>query len=167
MHVQSWSDHVRNQGLHAQRCPSIAQMRPAVARPGALFAQAPACKARLGVLSLRSPLAIVQRHSLFARGDANPVHSRLLFARRSPGTGQEEIVFTNVDIDPDLIARVMALTGFKTKRAAVDAGLRALLMLHEQEEVRDLRGRLHWEGVDLPPAEPETAAKGRGGVRSR
>jgi Arc/MetJ family transcription regulator len=78
-------------------------------------------------------------------------------------------VFTNVDIDPDLIGRVMAVTGLSTKRAAVDAGLRALLLLHQQGEVRDLRGRLHWEGVDLPPADPgpEPARKGRTGVRPR
>ena len=78
-------------------------------------------------------------------------------------------MFTNVDIDPDLIAQVMAVTRLPTKRAAVDAGLRALLLLHQQGEVRDLRGRLHWEGVDLPPADPEPAParQGRGGVRPR
>ena len=33
---------------------------------------------------------------------------------------------TNIDIDDELILRVMAANGYRTKREAVDAGLRAL-----------------------------------------
>jgi Arc/MetJ family transcription regulator len=37
-------------------------------------------------------------------------------------------------------------TGLRTKREAVDLGLRTLLRLRRQERVRDFRGRLQWEG---------------------
>lgn len=53
---------------------------------------------------------------------------------------------TNVEIDDALIERVMAATGLPTKRAAVDAGLRALLRLEEQKEILSLAGRVRWEG---------------------
>ena len=53
---------------------------------------------------------------------------------------------TNVEIDEALIERVMAATGLPTKRAAVDAGLRALLRLEQQKEILSLAGQVHWEG---------------------
>ena len=53
---------------------------------------------------------------------------------------------TNLDIDDTLIDRVMAATKLPTKRAAVDAGLRALLRLEEQKEVLGLAGEVHWDG---------------------
>jgi len=37
-------------------------------------------------------------------------------------------------------------TGLKTKREAVEQGLRALLRLSKQAEIRRLRGKLHWQG---------------------
>jgi Arc/MetJ family transcription regulator len=52
---------------------------------------------------------------------------------------------TNIDIDEDLILRAMRVTGLKTKKAAVEEGLRALIRLNDHQEVRDLRGRLTWE----------------------
>lgn len=52
---------------------------------------------------------------------------------------------TNVDLDEKLVLRAMQLTGLKTKRAVVEEGLRTLVRLHAQREIRDLRGRLVWE----------------------
>ncbi len=52
---------------------------------------------------------------------------------------------TNVEIDDALIERVLAATGLPTKRAAVDAGLRALLRFEEQKEILSLAGRVRWE----------------------
>jgi Arc/MetJ family transcription regulator len=37
-------------------------------------------------------------------------------------------------------------TGLKTKREAVELGLRTLLRLRKQGEIRRLRGQLHWQG---------------------
>lgn len=57
---------------------------------------------------------------------------------------------TNIDLDEGLVVQAMRLTGARTKKAVVEEGLRALIRLHEQREVRDLRGRLQWEGEREP-----------------
>ena len=53
---------------------------------------------------------------------------------------------TNIVIDDQLMNETLRLTGLKTKREAVDLGLRTLLHLRRQEEVRGLRGKLDWQG---------------------
>ena len=53
---------------------------------------------------------------------------------------------TNVVLDETLVEKAKALTGIKTTRAVIDEALRLLVQLREQGQVRDLRGRLHWEG---------------------
>jgi Arc/MetJ family transcription regulator len=42
--------------------------------------------------------------------------------------------------------RVLKLTGVRTKREAVEMGLKALLRLKRQEQFRDYRGKLDWQG---------------------
>lgn len=53
---------------------------------------------------------------------------------------------TNIVIDDVLMHDVLKVTGLKTMREAVSLGLKTLLKLHQQEEVRKYRGKLHWEG---------------------
>jgi Arc/MetJ family transcription regulator len=53
---------------------------------------------------------------------------------------------TNIVIDEELMQQVLKLTGLKTKREAVEQGLKALLRLKQQEQIRKYRGKLHWEG---------------------
>ncbi len=53
---------------------------------------------------------------------------------------------TNIVIDDDLMNRVLKLTGLRTKREAVDMGLKALLKLKKQESIRNFRGKLDWQG---------------------
>jgi Arc/MetJ family transcription regulator len=53
---------------------------------------------------------------------------------------------TNIILDEDLIDRARKLTGIKTKKQVVQEALRLLIQLREQEQVRSLRGKLHWEG---------------------
>ena len=53
---------------------------------------------------------------------------------------------TNIVIDDDLMDEVLRSTGIRTKREAVDTGLRLLLRLARQQEIRSLRGKLAWEG---------------------
>jgi Arc/MetJ family transcription regulator len=54
---------------------------------------------------------------------------------------------TNIVIDDALMQEVLAKTGIKTKREAVEEGLRLLLQSTEQvRQIRALRGRIHWEG---------------------
>ena len=53
---------------------------------------------------------------------------------------------TNIVLDENLIERAQQLTGIKTKREVVQEALRALILLREQAEIRNLRGQLKWEG---------------------
>lgn len=53
---------------------------------------------------------------------------------------------TNVVLDDELVAKAMQYTGLTTKRAVIEEALRLLVRLKSQEEVRNLRGKLHWEG---------------------
>ncbi len=53
---------------------------------------------------------------------------------------------TNIDIDDDLMRQAMELPGIKTKREAVETGLRLLVQLKRQERILETRGKLRWEG---------------------
>ena len=53
---------------------------------------------------------------------------------------------TNIVIDDKLMAEALKATGAKTKKEAVELGLKTLLQLSRQSEVRRLRGRVKWEG---------------------
>ena len=53
---------------------------------------------------------------------------------------------TNIVLDDKLIERAQKLTGIKTKREVVHEALRTLILLREQAEVRNLRGKLKWQG---------------------
>ncbi len=56
------------------------------------------------------------------------------------------IVRTNIVIDDALMRAALQVTGLKTKREAVEQGLKTLLRLARQEEIRKFRGRLDWQG---------------------
>lgn len=53
---------------------------------------------------------------------------------------------TNIEIDDKLMADALLATGFKTKREAVEFGLKTVLKLKQQEEFRQFRGKLNWQG---------------------
>ena len=53
---------------------------------------------------------------------------------------------TNIVIDDRLMRDALRATGLKTKREAVEQGLRTLLRLSRQAEIRRLRGKLDWQG---------------------
>ena len=53
---------------------------------------------------------------------------------------------TNIVIDDKLMRDTLRVTGLKTKREAVELGLRTLLRLRKQGEIRRLRGKLNWQG---------------------
>ena len=52
---------------------------------------------------------------------------------------------TNIVIDDGLITEAMDAAGVKTKREAVELGLKMLVRLHGQRDIRQLRGKLAWE----------------------
>jgi len=56
------------------------------------------------------------------------------------------IVRTNIVIDDKLMKETLRVTGIRTKREAVELGLRTLLTLRKQAEIRQARGKLTWQG---------------------
>jgi Arc/MetJ family transcription regulator len=53
---------------------------------------------------------------------------------------------TNIVIDDDLMADALKATGLRTKKEAVEEGLKLLVKRNKQQAIRKLRGKLHWEG---------------------
>lgn len=53
---------------------------------------------------------------------------------------------TNIEIDDKLMAEALRATGLKTKREAVELGLRTLLKLRHQADLRQLKGKVDWKG---------------------
>ncbi len=53
---------------------------------------------------------------------------------------------TNIVIDDELMQAALEATGLPTKRAVVEAALKLIVRLRSQERIRDLRGRVSWEG---------------------
>ena len=53
---------------------------------------------------------------------------------------------TNIVIDDKLMANVLRLTGLRTKREAVELGLKTLIKLKQQEQIRQFKGKLPWQG---------------------
>jgi antitoxin ParD1/3/4 len=86
---------------------------------------------------------------------------------------------TNIVIDETLMAEAMKAGPFKTKKDAVEAGLKLLARQAAYREILKWRGKLKWEGdesVDwtrpAPASKAKTAAEpapprfGKRGVRS-
>jgi antitoxin ParD1/3/4 len=53
---------------------------------------------------------------------------------------------TNIDIDDDLMAQAMKAGPYKTKKDAVEAGLKLLARQAAYREILKWRGKLKWEG---------------------
>lgn len=53
---------------------------------------------------------------------------------------------TNIIIDDQLMTDALKATGLKTKKEAVEAGLKALIKLRKQAKIKSLRGKVKWEG---------------------
>ena len=52
---------------------------------------------------------------------------------------------TNIIIDDTLMSDVLKVTGVKSKREAVELGLKTLLMLKQQESIKAFKGKLNWD----------------------
>ena len=63
-----------------------------------------------------------------------------------PGLPEVHSMRTNIEIDDKLMKDALRATGAKTKKEAVELGLRTLLDLRAQEKARELRGKITWEG---------------------
>ena len=52
---------------------------------------------------------------------------------------------TNLAIDPELLERALAVSGEKTKKAAVTQALREFIARCEQKRLLELFGKLEWD----------------------
>ena len=64
---------------------------------------------------------------------------------------------TNIDIDDATLEAAMKAGPFKTKKEAVDAGLRLLARQVAYREVLKWEGKLKWDGDDEAPAKAAPA----------
>lgn len=53
---------------------------------------------------------------------------------------------TNIVVDDALMAEAIKLSEIKTKKGVVDQALKLLVQVKRQEAIRQLRGKLCWEG---------------------
>jgi Arc/MetJ family transcription regulator len=79
-------------------------------------------------------------------GFSHALHGRNDYVYKITIYTPEAVMRTNIEIDDKLLAQAIRLTGLKTKRAAVEAGLKMLVRVKRQEEILKLRGKVHWEG---------------------
>lgn len=52
---------------------------------------------------------------------------------------------TNIVIRDTLMSQALKITGYKTKREVVEAGLEMLVKMAGQQKIRAARGKLHWD----------------------
>jgi len=53
---------------------------------------------------------------------------------------------TNVVIDDRLMAQALKVGAHRTKKAAIEEGLRLLVQFNSQKKLRKLRGKIKWQG---------------------
>lgn len=53
---------------------------------------------------------------------------------------------TNIEIDDALMREALEATGLNTKRAVVEHGLRLAIQLRQQAKLRQVRGKIQWDG---------------------
>lgn len=68
------------------------------------------------------------------------------YIRRARGVHIIGTKRTNIELDEELVGKALAATGLKTKKAVVEEGLKLLVRLKGQEKLRDLAGKVQWEG---------------------
>ena len=52
---------------------------------------------------------------------------------------------TNIVIDDSLMTDALQMTGLKTKREVVELGLKTLISLKNQAEIKQFKGKLKWD----------------------
>jgi Arc/MetJ family transcription regulator len=67
---------------------------------------------------------------------------------------------TNIVIDEKLMKETLRLTGLKTKRQMVELGLRPIVRLRKQREIRRFRGKFPWrDDLDAIRTDPYDSAR--------
>jgi Arc/MetJ family transcription regulator len=53
---------------------------------------------------------------------------------------------TNVVVDDNLMASALKASGLKTKKGAIEEGLKLLVQMQRQKAIKSFRGKLKWSG---------------------
>ena len=53
---------------------------------------------------------------------------------------------TNVVVDDDLMESALKVSGLRTKKDVIEEGLKLLVQVKSQKEIKDFRGKLKWSG---------------------
>ncbi|MFM2345003.1 MAG: hypothetical protein RLZZ210_1615 [Pseudomonadota bacterium] len=53
---------------------------------------------------------------------------------------------TNIVIDDNLMQQALIASGCKTKKDTIEKALKLLIQIEQQENIRNFRGKLKWEG---------------------
>jgi Arc/MetJ family transcription regulator len=53
---------------------------------------------------------------------------------------------TNVVVDDELMESALKASGLKTKKDAIEEGLKLLVQVKSQKEIKRFRGKLRWTG---------------------
>jgi Arc/MetJ family transcription regulator len=61
-------------------------------------------------------------------------------------THPEDDMRTNVVLDDRLMESALKISGLKTKKGAIEEGLRLLIQVKGQARLKEFRGKLKWSG---------------------
>lgn len=56
---------------------------------------------------------------------------------------------TNIVIDEELMSEALKVSGFSTRKEAVEEGLKLLVRRSRQQQIRKLRGKLKWKATSM------------------
>jgi Arc/MetJ family transcription regulator len=61
-------------------------------------------------------------------------------------THRRQEMRTNVVVDDNLMASALKASGLKTKKGAIEEGLKLLVQMQSQKAIKSFRGKLKWSG---------------------
>jgi Arc/MetJ family transcription regulator len=61
-------------------------------------------------------------------------------------THRRQEMRTNVVVDDHLMASALKASGLKTKKGAIEEGLKLLVQVQSQKAIKNFRGKLKWSG---------------------
>jgi Arc/MetJ family transcription regulator len=110
-----------------------------------------------GVMVFKVAMSVIWHGAMRSQTAVNPVNAVCynqtdplpifeVVCINAPPIHQGVAMRTNIEVDDKLMKQALRLTGYKTKRAVVEAGLQMLVRVKGQEEILKLRGKVHWEG---------------------
>ena len=86
------------------------------------------------------------RQMLVMRPKRNLPNNQINVYDRSDKYTLEVDMRTNVVIDDDLMASALRVSGLRTKKDAIEEGLKLLVQVKSQKEIRGFRGKIKWTG---------------------